>query len=130
MAHWSVKLAATNVHEWGLFLAEDEGDPIGFACAAPTRNSKWGAFLDNLHLRPDVRGRGVGAQLMSHVAGWALGRGDDGLHLLVYETNAGARRFYERQGGVVVERLELESPDGNMIPELRVAWSDIARLLV
>lgn len=129
IAHWREKLAAANLDEWGLFVAEDDGDPIGFACAAPTRNSTWGAFLDNLHLRPDVRGRGLGARLMSRVAEWACDRGDASIHLLVYETNAGARRFYERQGGTVVERLELVSPDGRVIPELRMAWRDLATLM-
>ena len=128
-ADWAVKMAVANVDEWGLFLATEGDAALGFACAIPVRNSQWGAFLDNLHLHPDARGRGLGAELMSAVARWVLARGDTALHLLVYEPNAAARRFYARQGGREVERIAVRSPDGTVIPEVRVAWSDVRGLV-
>ncbi len=127
-AEWAQKFRAANVAAWGIFLAFEDDEPMGFACAIPVRNARWGAFLDNLHLHPAARGRGLGARLMAEVATWALQRGDTGLHLLVYEPNAPARRFYARQGGEEVERIAVTSPDGNVIPEVRVAWSSLQSL--
>ena len=127
-ADWTLKFRAANVAAWGIFLAFEGDEPLGFACAIPTRNSPWGAFLDNLHLHPQARGRGLGARLMARVAEWAIDRGDTGLHLLVYEPNAAARRFYARQGGEEVARIAVPSPDGMVIPEVRVAWSSLERL--
>ena len=128
MAEWTANFAVPNLADRGIFLAMDGDQAVGFANAIPARNSAWGLFLDNLHLRPERRGEGLGAALMAHVAAWGLERGHTALHLLVYEPNAAARRFYARQGGVEVERIAVTSPDGTVIPEIRVAWSKLESL--
>lgn len=78
--------------------------------------SKHGArawFVDVVYVRPEARGRGVGAELIraaaEHVGPEAV------LELEVLESNAGARRLYERLGFHTVERtlaLEVRAQPG------------------
>ena len=51
----------------------------------------------------------------------------DGFGLWVFETNAGARRFYERHGLVEVERTD-GSDNEERAPDVRMAWPDPASL--
>lgn len=54
--------------------------------------------LVSMWVRPQARGRSVGADLIAAVVGWARARGAPALHLWVTETNGPARRLYERLG--------------------------------
>ena len=51
-----------------------------------------------------------------------------GLHLWVFDANAGARRFYERHGAQVVDRTVYSSADGGANAALCYAWPDAAAL--
>lgn len=54
-----------------------------------------GDWLEHLYLRPDARGRGIGALLLDEV----LRHHPDGpLSLHVFQRNTAARAFYERHG--------------------------------
>jgi len=55
-------------------------------------------FVENVVVRPDWRGHGIGEALMQHLEGRARANGSVKLTLDTYATNAGARRFYERLG--------------------------------
>jgi ribosomal protein S18 acetylase RimI-like enzyme len=54
------------------------------------------AELVSLWVRPSARGLGVGATLIEAVAGWGRARGYRALFLWVTESNAPARRLYQR----------------------------------
>ena len=54
--------------------------------------------MEHLYVRPELQGRGVGSALLD-VAKASGGR----LPPLVFQRNAGARRFYERHGLRLVE---------------------------
>ena len=56
------------------------------------------AWIDQLYLRPDLVGRGLGARLLAH----ALAGLPRPLRLYTFLANAGARRFYERHGFAVI----------------------------
>lgn len=72
---------------------------VGFAFAFPHADDHWGTNLDNLHVRPTVRGGGIGSPLLhavtSHVRRHHPG---EGLYLWVYELNVRTRAYYERLG--------------------------------
>ena len=66
--------------------------------------------LISMFVRPQARGRGVGAALIDAVIGWARARDASSVHLWVTETNSRARLLYERQGfTVTAERQPLPS---------------------
>jgi len=77
-----------------MFLAWKEGEPVGIAGAFRT-----GGRIDVISMwtSPEERGRGIGWALLDAAIAFA---GDADIHLSVTETNAGARRFYERYGFV------------------------------
>jgi len=75
-------------------LVDEEGGEVrGFAALHDDR-------LEQLYVDPARQGRGVGSRLLA--AAQALRPG--GLELFVFTRNAGARRFYERAGFVLVEQ--------------------------
>jgi L-amino acid N-acyltransferase YncA len=101
-----------------------------FACAYRDFDPVWGSLLDNLHVRPQARGQGIGKQLFRAVAG-QLSAGDSGsgLHLWVFEANVAGLRFCKRLGGSVVGRENSRIPAAAGKAVLRVHWPAIAQIV-
>lgn len=106
VAFYSRRIAEDDVTTW---LAEADGDLVGFAICTPT-------FLDGLYVRPDLTGQGIGSLLLDVVEATH----PDGFELWVFESNTGARRLYERRGLVEVERTD-GSGNEEKAPDLRMA---------
>jgi ribosomal protein S18 acetylase RimI-like enzyme len=126
---WMGRLAATSDAQYG-FLAEIAGEPVGFVFLYGRADETWGTLVDNLHVRPGLKGRGIGRRLLEAAARETLARfPGDPIHLFVYEANAAARRFYASVGGREVERGSVEAPGGGSQIHWRVVWDDAASLL-
>jgi len=111
-------------------VAEDDGRIVGFVCAYGGHDARWGTFIDNLHVLPDLKRQGTGRLMMQDAARWsATAHPGQGMYLWVLQSNAPARAFYERIGGENVERGTWTPPDGSELPKLRYAWRDFAALL-
>lgn len=96
----------------------------GFACVLLDAHPEWGALLDNLHVAPELTGTGIGARLLDTVRGHVRTAAPGmPLHLWVLEANVGARRFYDRHGGVVAGHNVREILPGIRVPEFRYSWS-------
>lgn len=84
-----------------VFLAEAAGDALGFTQLYPSFTSAGMAriyILNDLFVASEARGRGVGAALLRHAAGFARGEGAVRLALSTEKTNAAAQALYEREG--------------------------------
>jgi GNAT superfamily N-acetyltransferase len=57
-----------------------------------------GLYLEDLFVVPQWRGRGIGRQLLAHVAGVAVARGCGRMEWSVLNWNEPAIRFYRRMG--------------------------------
>jgi GNAT superfamily N-acetyltransferase len=82
-------------------LAEEDGEPIGFALFFHTFSTflaRPGLYLEDLFVLPEHRGRGVGRSLLAHLARLAIERGCGRLEWAVLNWNKEAIRFYERLG--------------------------------
>lgn len=55
-------------------------------------------FIDDLYLKPDLRGRGVGRRLLAFALEQAAALGVNTLHLEVEAENTGAQRLYQSAG--------------------------------
>jgi GNAT superfamily N-acetyltransferase len=126
---WRNRVADTHRADQLILVDEHAGVLRGFACAFFDADAQWGCLLDNLHVVPDLKGKGLGRQLIGAVADrvWranAHGR----LHLWAYEQNLAARRFYERLGGVVTEQHNEPAPDGSQVNAVRYCWSELSGL--
>lgn len=104
-------------------IAETPEGPAGFV--AVLRQPGAPAYVDNLHARPALRGRGIGAALMRAAAEELIARGDRAAWLWVFRANAGAIRFYERLGARR-DREEDREFFGQPAPSLRMVWDDLA----
>src|SRR5262245_32939173 len=76
-----------------------------------------GAEVDQLYVDPERWGHGIGSRLIEH----AKRVRPHGLWLWAFQSNTGARRFYERHGFVVVDATD-GSGNEERAPDVRYAW--------
>ena len=62
-----------------------------------------GIYLEDLFVRPDARGRGIGRDLLARIARIALDRGCGRLEWSVLDWNVDAIGFYEKVGAVAMD---------------------------
>jgi len=96
-----------NTETW---VAEEDGVIIGLLVLN-------GAWVDHLYLLPGETGRGIGSALVDH----AKARRPDGLDLWAFQSNSGARRFYERHGFVAVAETDGDNEEG--APDVHYRWT-------
>ena len=80
-------------------IAEWEGTPVGFAVwfyNFSTFRGRPGLYLEDLFVRPDHRGQGIGEALLRHLARLAVQRGCARMEWAVLNWNKRAIEFYER----------------------------------
>ncbi|TNC46789.1 GNAT family N-acetyltransferase [Rubellimicrobium rubrum] len=88
----------------------DEGSPLGFLALD-------GDQVPALQVAPEARGRGIGRALLDHAKSQ-----NRHLALWVFEANARAVAFYEREGFEVARRTDgLHNEEG--LPDLRMIWN-------
>jgi GNAT superfamily N-acetyltransferase len=83
------------VEDCELWVAEDDGALAGILVLD-------GEFVDQLYVEPELTGRGIGSALLAV----AKRERPQGLRLWAFQTNTGARRFYERHGFVAVRQTD------------------------
>jgi GNAT superfamily N-acetyltransferase len=126
---WQARFVGIPPTNQMILVEESAGSIQGFACAYLDADPEWGTLLDNLHVAPSVKGKGLGRGLIADVARRvAEHRLCPRLHLWAYEQNSGARRFYERLGGEITACVAEEAPDGSLLNAIRYGWSDLSQL--
>ena len=89
-----------------VLIAELDGAPVGFALfftSYSTFLGRPGIYLEDLFVRPDARGRGIGRDLLARIARIALDRGCGRLEWSVLDWNVDAIGFYEKVGAVAMD---------------------------
>jgi len=86
-------------------LAELDGEAVGFALSFTTFSTflaRPGIWLEDLYVRPEARGRGVGRALLAYLAHLTVERGYGRLEWAVLDWNEPAIGFYRRLGAVAM----------------------------
>lgn len=84
-----------------VLLAAAEGATLGYVVLTWGYDLEFGgrdAFLTEVYLRPEARGRGLGGPLLAAVDRAARAHGVQALHLMVLPENERALAVYERAG--------------------------------
>lgn len=98
MVHWQDQMREANTDAQAVFIAEQDGQPIGFVCVKQEHDHPGEVLLDNLHVLPPYQGTGAGKLMVTRAEAWARARGASWLYLYALEGNTRAIDFYERQG--------------------------------
>jgi GNAT superfamily N-acetyltransferase len=97
------------------------GDPAGFALFFhnfSTFLGRPGIYLEDLYVRPEFRGAGVGRALLVHIAGLARDRNCGRLEWSVLDWNEPAIGFYRRIGASPVSGWTVYRVTGEALEEL------------
>ena len=103
-----------------VILAECEGKPAGFAIYFnnfSTFVGRPGLYIEDLYVRPECRGFGVGKALLEHCASVAAKRNLGRVEWAVLEWNP-ARDFYEKFGARAMDDWVLYRLTGDALREL------------
>lgn len=105
-------------------VAHDAERPIGYFVLTWGFDLEWGgrdAFLTELYLVPDARGRGLGRELLAWLEREARRRGARALHLMVRPENFPALELYRKAGYESPPRLFLSKELANDAPPAEVS---------
>ncbi len=105
-------------------IAEVDREAIGYAIFFTTFSSfecRPGLWVEDLFVRPDRRGRGIGRSLLGHVAGLALARNCARLEWSALDWNEPALRFYEQLGASTLEEWRMLRVEGDALQRLGTA---------
>ena len=110
-------------------IAEVEGQPAGFALFFhnfSTWLGKRGLYLEDLFVRPEFRGRGVGQALMAFLAKLAIERGCGRFEWWVLDWNTPAIDFYRRLGAVGMDEWTVQRLTGDALQKLAASFDTTA----
>ena len=110
-----------------VLIAEVDGTPAGFALFFhnfSTFLGKPGLYLEDLFVRPQYRGLGLGKRLMARLARVALERGCGRFEWSVLDWNAPAIAFYRTLGAVGMDEWTVQRVTGDALQALAAQAAD------
>ena len=94
--------------------ADGEADPVGMVWfASRERRGKNSAYIYDLQVRPELRGKGYGKATLEALDAMLLGMGIRRVSLNVFGWNTGAKALYERHGFTVAAIGMVKDLDGS-----------------
>jgi GNAT superfamily N-acetyltransferase len=107
-------------------VAEHEGQVGGFALWF-LNYSTWvgqhGIYLEDLYIRPELRGLGLGRALLAELAALCVERGYGRLEWWVLDWNEPARGFYASLGATSMDEWTVHRLTGHALAELAASRS-------
>ena len=113
-----------------VLIAECDGRAAGFALffiSFSTFLGKPGLYLEDLFVRPQYRGLGLGKRLMAHLAQLAMDRNCGRFEWSVLDWNEPAIRFYRSLGATGLDEWTVQRVSGEALRTLAAAWRGARR---
>ena len=130
LAEWTARLSSPGPGDRTTVAVDGDGRIVGLVHTILHEDPRWGALLDNLHVRADLKRQRIGARLMALSAEAVLaGEPATGLYLWVLAPNRAAQAFYTSMGGTLRDYEPFDTPGGGRAVGIRVVWSDPSVLL-
>ena len=130
LAEWTARLARPAPEDRTTVAVDGDGAVVGLVHTILHDDPEWGALLDNLHVRADLKRQGIGARLMACSAEAVLAdEPATSLYLWVLEDNVSAQAFYVARGGLLRDQEPFDTPGGGRAVGVRVVWPDPTVLL-
>ena len=104
-----------------VLIAEEESEPVGFALFFHNYSTflgRPGIYLEDLYVRPELRGRGYGKQLLARLAAVARERNCGRLEWAVLNWNEPAIGFYRSLGARPQDTWTVYRLTGDALEEL------------
>lgn len=105
-------------------IAEEAGEPVGFALwfySYSTFRGRHGIYLEDLFVRPEMRGRGAGKALLQNLARRCVAEGLGRLEWAVLDWNAPAIAFYDGLGAAAMKEWIVRRLAGQALAALAEA---------
>lgn len=102
-------------------FGEWDGKPAAFAVFFEnfsTFMGRSGLYLEDLYVRPEYRKKGIGEQMLRHLAGIAVDRGCPRFEWVALDWNEPAIRFYENLGAQQMEEWRLFRMTGSALKNM------------
>jgi GNAT superfamily N-acetyltransferase len=102
-------------------IAEQEGAAVGFALwfyNLSTFTGRHGIYLEDLYVRPEARGAGIGRALMARLARRCIDEGLKRLEWAVLDWNAPAIAVYDRLGADALDDWTVRRLTGDALARL------------
>lgn len=122
--YWNKKLADLTALEFVLVM-ESGKELLGFVSLLDIPEQGFDAFINNLHVRPDLKGKGLGTKLLSGVARKLLQSGRKSFYLWVLKGNSAAEKFYLARGAKKLDKSR-SLFGGFIADETRFGWDEEA----
>jgi GNAT superfamily N-acetyltransferase len=107
-------------------VAEHQGEVAGFALwflNYSTWTGRHGIYLEDLYVRPELRGAGYGRQLLAELAALCIERGYARLEWWVLDWNEPARGFYGKLGATRMDEWTVNRLTGPALAALAASRS-------
>ncbi len=127
LKYWTGKMTELRHNDFVL-LAVDGDVPVGFVAVLDKPEAGFDAFIDNLHVRADQKGKGIGRALMKAVAERLRDSKRHSVYLWVLNGNAAAEKFYYAVGARSADTTTARFGDTQVVQK-RFVWHTLDSLL-
>lgn len=106
-------------------IGEYDGNPVGFALFFynfSTFLGKPGIYLEDLYIKPEMRGKGLGKIMLSFLGNLAIERNCGRLEWWCIDWNEPSIKFYKEMGAKPMDEWTVYRVDGEALNELSNAF--------
>ncbi len=99
-----------------VFVAEQDNEILCFCRVydfnnPPYKDIQIDCEIREIYVRPNLKRMGIGSKMFKYVLNYFKKKGKKKLYLGVFENNYNSRKFYEKMGGIIGEKSNLNIGD-------------------